>query len=90
MSTQHAPEVEQKMLEEYVIEEALKPCLPKHLSTENITYLVNPTGRFVVEGLQGIAVLPAAKLLLIHMRAGHISGASSGKDPSKVDRSAAG
>ena len=91
LSTQHAPEVEQKMLEEYVIEEVIKPCLPKHLSTENITYLVNPTGRFVVGGPQGDCGLTGRKIIVDTYggAAPHGGGAFSGKDPSKVDRSAA-
>ena len=91
LSTQHAPEVEPKMLEEYVIEEVVKPCLPKHLSTENITYLVNPTGRFVVGGPQGDCGLTGRKIIVDTYggAAPHGGGAFSGKDPSKVDRSAA-
>ena len=91
LSTQHAPEVEQKMLEEYVIEEVIKPCLPEHLSKENITYLVNPTGRFVVGGPQGDCGLTGRKIIVDTYggAAPHGGGAFSGKDPSKVDRSAA-
>ena len=91
MSTQHAPDVEKNTIEECVIEEIIKPCLPQHLSAKNVTYLVNPTGRFVVGGPQGDCGLTGRKIIVDTYggAAPHGGGAFSGKDPSKVDRSAA-
>jgi len=91
ISTQHHPEVSHKVLSEAVIEEIIKPVLPKELVGKNIKYLVNPTGRFVVGGPQGDCGLTGRKIIVDTYggAAPHGGGAFSGKDPSKVDRSAA-
>jgi S-adenosylmethionine synthetase len=91
LSTQHAPEIEHAMLQEAVIEEIIKPVLPKELIKGDIKYLVNPTGRFVVGGPQGDCGLTGRKIIVDTYggAAPHGGGAFSGKDPSKVDRSAA-
>jgi len=91
ISTQHHPEVSHKDLSEAVIEEIVKPVLPKELISANIKYLINPTGRFVVGGPQGDCGLTGRKIIVDTYggAAPHGGGAFSGKDPSKVDRSAA-
>jgi S-adenosylmethionine synthetase len=91
ISTQHAPEMELKDIREAVIEEIIKPMLPKELIKGEIKYLVNPTGRFVVGGPQGDCGLTGRKIIVDTYggAAPHGGGAFSGKDPSKVDRSAA-
>ena len=91
LSTQHAPEIEHKQIEEAVIEQIIKPVLPKQMIGKNIRYLVNPTGRFVVGGPQGDCGLTGRKIIVDTYggAAPHGGGAFSGKDPSKVDRSAA-
>ncbi len=91
VSTQHAPDVEHKALSEAVIEEIIKPTLPKNLVKGNVRYLINPTGRFVVGGPQGDCGLTGRKIIVDTYggSAPHGGGAFSGKDPSKVDRSAA-
>jgi S-adenosylmethionine synthetase len=91
ISTQHHPEVSHKELAEAVIEEVIKPVLPKDLVGKGIKYLVNPTGRFVVGGPQGDCGLTGRKIIVDTYggAAPHGGGAFSGKDPSKVDRSAA-
>jgi S-adenosylmethionine synthetase len=91
LSTQHAPEIEHKALTEAVIEEIVKPVLPKELIKGEIKYLINPTGRFVVGGPQGDCGLTGRKIIVDTYggAAPHGGGAFSGKDPSKVDRSAA-
>ncbi|HEY4373943.1 MAG TPA: methionine adenosyltransferase [Burkholderiales bacterium] len=91
LSTQHAPDVSHKQIEEAVIEEIIKPILPKELVGKNIRYLVNPTGRFVIGGPQGDCGLTGRKIIVDTYGgfAQHGGGAFSGKDPSKVDRSAA-
>jgi S-adenosylmethionine synthetase len=91
LSTQHAPEIELKDLREAVIEEIIKPVLPKELIKGPINYLVNPTGRFVIGGPQGDCGLTGRKIIVDTYggAAPHGGGAFSGKDPSKVDRSAA-
>ncbi len=91
VSTQHAPDVEQKKLAEAVIEEIIKPVLPKNLVKGQVKYLVNPTGRFVVGGPHGDCGLTGRKIIVDTYggSAPHGGGAFSGKDPSKVDRSAA-
>ncbi len=91
ISTQHAPEMELKDIREAVIEEIIKPMLPKELIKGEIKYLVNPTGRFVVGGPQGDCGLTVRKIIVDTYggAAPHGGGAFSGKDPSKVDRSAA-
>ena len=91
LSTQHAPEIEHKQIEEAVIESIIKPVLPKEMIRSNVRYLVNPTGRFVVGGPQGDCGLTGRKIIVDTYggAAHHGGGAFSGKDPSKVDRSAA-
>jgi S-adenosylmethionine synthetase len=91
LSTQHAPDVTHEQLSEGVIEEIIKPVLPKELIKGNVKYLVNPTGRFVVGGPHGDCGLTGRKIIVDTYggAAPHGGGAFSGKDPSKVDRSAA-
>ncbi|MEW6314178.1 MAG: methionine adenosyltransferase [Pseudomonadota bacterium] len=91
LSTQHAPDIPLEKLREAVIEEIIKPVLPKELIKGQIKYLVNPTGRFVVGGPQGDCGLTGRKIIVDTYggAAPHGGGAFSGKDPSKVDRSAA-
>ncbi len=91
VSTQHAPEMELKDIREAVIEEIIKPSLPKELIKGDIKFLVNPTGRFVIGGPQGDCGLTGRKIIVDTYggAAPHGGGAFSGKDPSKVDRSAA-
>ncbi|TND04598.1 MAG: S-adenosylmethionine synthetase [Rhodocyclaceae bacterium] len=91
VSTQHAPDIELSQIREAVIEEIIKPMLPKELIKGEIKYLVNPTGRFVVGGPQGDCGLTGRKIIVDTYggAAPHGGGAFSGKDPSKVDRSAA-
>lgn len=91
LSTQHSPDIELAALREAVIEEIVKPVLPKELIQGEIKYLVNPTGRFVVGGPQGDCGLTGRKIIVDTYggAAPHGGGAFSGKDPSKVDRSAA-
>src|SRR5678816_4528141 len=90
LSTQHHPDVEHKQIEQAVIEEIIKPVLAGQSVSKNIKYLVNPTGRFVVGGPQGDCGLTGRKIIVdTYGGAGaHGGGAFSGKDPSKVDRSA--
>ena len=91
LSTQHAPEMTQAAIREAAIEEIIKPMLPKELIKGNINYLINPTGRFVIGGPQGDCGLTGRKIIVDTYggAAPHGGGAFSGKDPSKVDRSAA-
>ncbi len=91
LSTQHNPEIEHKDLEEAVIEEIIKPVLPADMITDKTRYLVNPTGRFVIGGPVGDCGLTGRKIIVDTYggMARHGGGAFSGKDPSKVDRSAA-
>ena len=91
VSTQHNPEISHAQLSEAVIEEIIKPVLPKALLGGNIRYLINPTGRFVVGGPHGDCGLTGRKIIVDTYggTARHGGGAFSGKDPSKVDRSAA-
>ena len=91
LSTQHAPEIEHKSLSEAVIEEIIKPVLPGDMISKKIRFLVNPTGRFVVGGPKGDCGLTGRKIIVDTYggAAPHGGGAFSGKDPSKVDRSAA-
>ena len=91
LSTQHAPEMTLEHIREAAIEEIIKPVLPKELIKGQIKYLVNPTGRFVVGGPQGDCGLTGRKIIVDTYggAAPHGGGAFSGKDPSKVDRSAA-
>jgi len=91
VSTQHAPEMSLDAIREAVIEEIIKPMLPPELIKGEINYLVNPTGRFVIGGPQGDCGLTGRKIIVDTYggAAPHGGGAFSGKDPSKVDRSAA-
>jgi S-adenosylmethionine synthetase len=91
LSTQHHPEIEHKTLEEAVIEEIIRPVLPKEMMGRKVSFLVNPTGRFVVGGPQGDCGLTGRKIIVDTYggAAPHGGGAFSGKDPTKVDRSAA-
>ncbi len=91
VSTQHDPDVSHIQISEAIIEEVIKPVLPQHLLTTNTRYLVNPTGRFVVGGPHGDCGLTGRKIIVDTYggAARHGGGAFSGKDPSKVDRSAA-
>lgn len=91
LSTQHSPDISLEQLREAVIEEIIKPVLPKELIKGAIKYLVNPTGRFVIGGPQGDCGLTGRKIIVDTYggSAPHGGGAFSGKDPSKVDRSAA-
>jgi len=91
LSTQHPPDIELATLREAVIEEVIKPVLPKELIKGDINFLVNPTGRFVIGGPQGDCGLTGRKIIVDTYggAAPHGGGAFSGKDPSKVDRSAA-
>ncbi|MDQ7988589.1 MAG: methionine adenosyltransferase [Candidatus Dactylopiibacterium sp.] len=90
ISTQHAPEVSQQTIREAVIEDIIKPTLPAEF-LKNTNYLVNPTGRFVIGGPQGDCGLTGRKIIVDTYGGAcpHGGGAFSGKDPSKVDRSAA-
>ena len=91
ISTQHSPEISQGLIRESVIEEIIKPVIPAELLKGEVRYLVNPTGRFVVGGPQGDCGLTGRKIIVDTYggAAPHGGGAFSGKDPSKVDRSAA-
>jgi S-adenosylmethionine synthetase len=91
ISTQHTADVEHKQIEEFCIEEVVKKVLPRNLLTPDTLFLINPTGRFVVGGPQGDTGLTGRKII-VDSYGGygrHGGGAFSGKDPSKVDRSAA-
>ena len=91
ISTQHSADVKHKTIKEFCIEEVIKKSLPKRLLTKNTSFLVNPTGRFVVGGPQGDTGLTGRKIIVDSYggMGRHGGGAFSGKDPSKVDRSAA-
>ncbi|MCG8380569.1 MAG: methionine adenosyltransferase [Proteobacteria bacterium] len=91
LSTQHDPDIEHKDLEQAVIEEIIKPVLPDNMINDKTRYLVNPTGRFVIGGPVGDCGLTGRKIIVDTYggMARHGGGAFSGKDPSKVDRSAA-
>ena len=91
LSTQHSPEIEHKRLSEAVIEQIVKPVLPRHLVKGEVKYLVNPTGRFVIGGPHGDCGVTGRKIIVDTYggAAPHGGGAFSGKDPSKVDRSGA-
>ncbi|MBY0475126.1 MAG: methionine adenosyltransferase [Nitrosomonas sp.] len=90
ISTQHDPDISHQTLTEAVIEEIIKPALPSELISNHTKYLVNPTGRFVVGGPMGDCGLTGRKIIVDSYggSAHHGGGAFSGKDPSKVDRSA--
>ena len=91
LSTQHQPGITHKQIEEAVIEQIIKPVLPKELVKGAINYLVNPTGAFEIGGPKGDCGLTGRKIIVDTYggSAPHGGGAFSGKDPSKVDRSAA-
>ena len=91
LSTQHAPGISHATLKEAVIEEIVKPVLPKEWVNQDIKYLINPTGTFEIGGPVGDAGLTGRKIIVDTYggMARHGGGAFSGKDPSKVDRSAA-
>ena len=91
VSTQHAPHVSNEEIQSYIIEKIIKPELPNDLDSSDIKYHINPTGRFVVGGPHGDAGLTGRKII-VDTYGGwgrHGGGAFSGKDPTKVDRSAA-
>ncbi len=90
VSTQHAEDASAKKIREAVISEVIEPVIPKELRDKNVKYHINPTGRFVIGGPQGDAGLTGRKII-VDTYGGmgrHGGGAFSGKDPSKVDRSA--
>src|ERR1044071_8996975 len=91
ISTQHSADVSHETIKEFCIEEVIQKTLPKHLLTSETKYLINPTGRFVVGGPQGDTGLTGRKIIVDSYggMGRHGGGAFSGKDPSKVDRSAA-
>jgi S-adenosylmethionine synthetase len=91
LSTQHHPDVSHKTIEEAVIESIIKPVLPANMITDKTRFLINPTGRFVIGGPMGDCGLTGRKIIVDTYggAAPHGGGAFSGKDPSKVDRSAA-
>jgi len=91
LSTQHSPEISHKDLTEAVMEEIIKPVLPAEWLTSKTRYFINPTGRFVIGGPVGDCGLTGRKIIVDTYggMARHGGGAFSGKDPSKVDRSAA-
>jgi len=91
LSTQHRDEISLKDLREAVMEEIIKPILPTEWINENTKYFINPTGRFVIGGPHGDCGLTGRKIIVDTYggMARHGGGAFSGKDPSKVDRSAA-
>ena len=91
VSTQHHPDISHADLTEAVIEEVIKPVLPKDMLTASTRFLINPTGRFVIGGPNGDCGLTGRKIIVDTYggAAHHGGGAFSGKDPSKVDRSAA-
>jgi S-adenosylmethionine synthetase len=90
VSTQHAPEVAQDEIRDFVIHHIIRPSLPENLLADDIQYFINPTGRFVVGGPLGDCGLTGRKII-VDTYGGwgrHGGGAFSGKDPTKVDRSA--
>ena len=91
LSTQHAPEISQSAIHEAVIEDIIRPSFPAGLLTPKTKFLINPTGRFVIGGPQGDCGLTGRKIIVDTYGGAcpHGGGAFSGKDPSKVDRSAA-
>ena len=90
VSSQHAPEVSNEQIRADIIEKVIKPIVPAEMLDENTKYYINPTGRFVIGGPQGDAGLTGRKIIVDTYggMARHGGGAFSGKDPSKVDRSA--
>ena len=91
LSTQHSEDISQKDLHEAVMEEIIKPVLPVEWLDPTTKYFINPTGRFVIGGPMGDCGLTGRKIIVDTYggMARHGGGAFSGKDPSKVDRSAA-
>lgn len=91
VSTQHHPDVTLEKVQEAVLNEVIKAVIPPELLTDDITYHINPTGRFVIGGPQGDAGLTGRKIIVDTYGGScpHGGGAFSGKDPTKVDRSAA-
>jgi len=91
VSTQHAESMTQKQIEEGIMEEVIKKTVPAHLIDKNTKYFINPTGRFVIGGPMGDCGLTGRKIIVDTYggHGAHGGGAFSGKDPSKVDRSAA-
>ncbi len=91
VSTQHHPEVTLEQVQKAVLEEVIKAVIPSELMSDDITYHINPTGRFVIGGPQGDAGLTGRKIIVDTYGGScpHGGGAFSGKDPTKVDRSAA-
>jgi S-adenosylmethionine synthetase len=91
VSTQHSPDVDQTQIRDVLVEELIKPLLPGELTDGRVTYHVNPTGKFVVGGPHGDCGLTGRKIIVDTYGgwARHGGGAFSGKDPTKVDRSAA-
>ncbi len=91
LSTQHGPDVSLQQIRKDMIEQVIKPVVPSHLLDENTKYFINPTGRFVIGGPQGDSGLTGRKIIVdTYGGVGrHGGGAFSGKDPTKVDRSAA-
>ncbi|MHB8902718.1 MAG: methionine adenosyltransferase, partial [Thermoguttaceae bacterium] len=91
LSTQHSPKVDQAQIRQWAIPNVIEPCLPPGLVNGDITYHVNPTGKFVVGGPHGDCGLTGRKIIVDTYGgwARHGGGAFSGKDPTKVDRSAA-
>lgn len=91
ISTQHGPEVDHDRIQRDILEKVIRPVIPPELLDENTRYLINPTGRFVIGGPQGDSGLTGRKII-VDTYGGmgrHGGGAFSGKDPTKVDRSAA-
>jgi len=91
ISSQHTPEVSYEMIKEGIIEEVVKKIIPAELLTDKTRFLINPTGRFVIGGPMGDCGLTGRKIIVDSYggHGAHGGGAFSGKDPSKVDRSAA-
>ncbi|MDA8212824.1 MAG: methionine adenosyltransferase [Clostridia bacterium] len=91
ISTQHKPDISLEMIRQDLLEKVIKPVVPKELLDDRTRYFVNPTGRFVIGGPQGDAGLTGRKIIVDTYggMARHGGGAFSGKDPTKVDRSAA-
>lgn len=90
ISAQHLPDVDMKVLKKDIIEKVIKPTVPANLLDENTKYFINPTGRFVIGGPLGDSGLTGRKIIVDTYggAARHGGGAFSGKDPTKVDRSA--
>ena len=91
VSAQHGPEIEHDQIERDIMEHVIKPIIPAHLLDEKTQYYINPTGRFVIGGPQGDTGVTGRKIIVDTYGgyAGHGGGCFSGKDPTKVDRSAA-